>query len=68
MPQTMINLVEKFEYSSVEEYKEARKQMVRDIEEHNNLNPDPEYNPNYREDFIKSVSGLRIKSEESNLP
>lgn len=64
----MINLVEKYEYSSVEEYEAARKQMVKDIEEHNNLNPEPEYNPSYREDFIKSVSGLRMKSEESNLP
>lgn len=30
--------------------------------------PKFKYNPNYREDFIKSVSGLRIENEEGNLP
>ena len=64
----MIDLIERSEYSSTEEYEEAIKQMIKEIEKHNKLHPDPEYNPNYREDFIKAVSGLRIENEEGNLP
>lgn len=60
----MIGLIKREDYSSEEEFEIARKQMLRDIEEHNKNNPDPEYNSNYRENFIKSVSGLRIESEE----
>ena len=46
----------------------SNKKMLEDIKEHNINHPKFKYNPNYREDFIKSVSGLRIKNEEDNLP
>ena len=64
----MIKLVKREDYSSEEEYEKAYKQMLEDIKEHNMNHPKFKYNPNYREDFIKSVSGLRIKNEEDNLP
>ena len=61
-------LVKREDYSSEEEYEKAYKQMLEDIKEHNMNHPKFKYNPNYREDFIKSVSGLRIENEEDNLP
>lgn len=64
----MIKIVNREDYSSEEEYLEAYEQMLEAIRQHNMNNPEPEYNPNYKENFIKSVSGLRTESEESNLP
>lgn len=64
----MIKLVKREDYSSEEEYKKAYKQMLEDIKQHNMNHHKFKYNPNYREDFIKSVSGLRIENEEDNLP
>lgn len=52
----MINLVKREDYSSEEEYQEAYKQMLKDIKVHNENNPEPKYNPNYKEEFLKSIS------------
>ena len=64
----MIKPVKREDYSSEEEYKKAYKKMLEDIKQHNMNHHKFKYNPNYREDFIKSVSGLRIENEEGNLP
>ena len=64
----MIKLVKREDYSSEEEYEKAYKQMLEAIKQHDMNNPKLEYNPNYKEDFIKSVSGLRIENEEGDLP
>lgn len=64
----MIKIVKREDYSSEEECQKAYNKMLEAIKEHNKNNPEPEYNPNYKEDFIKSVSGLRMKSEEEILP
>ena len=64
----MIKPVKREDYSSEEEYKKAYKKMLEDIKQHNTNHHKFKYNPNYREDFIKSVSGLRIENEEDNLP
>lgn len=64
----MIKLVKREDYSSEEEYQEACQRMLEAIKDHNKQHPKPEYNPNYKEEFLKSVSGLRMKSEEETLP
>lgn len=64
----MIKPVKREDYSSEEEYKKAYKKMLEAIKQHNMNHHKFKYNPNYREDFIKSVSGLRIENEEDNLP
>lgn len=42
--------------------------MLEAIIQHNIDNPDLEHNSNYKENFIKSGSGLRLESEEESLP
>ena len=64
----MISLVKREDYSSEKEYQEAYNEMLEAIKQHNIDHPEPEYDPNYKENFLKSVSGLRTESEESNLP
>lgn len=64
----MISLVKREDYPSEEEYQKAYQRMLEAIKKHNEQHPEPEYNPNYKEEFLKSVSGLRMKSEEETLP
>ena len=51
----MIDLVERENFSSEEEYERALEQMLQDIEEHNRMNPEPKYDPNYKENFPNSL-------------
>lgn len=55
----MIKLVKREDYSSEEEYHEAYQRMLEAIKKHNEQHPEPEYNPSYKEEFLKSVSRLR---------
>ena len=55
----MIKLVKREDYSSEEEYQEAYQRMLEAIKNHNKQHPEPEYNPNYKDEFLKSVSGLK---------
>lgn len=52
----MIKIVKREDYSSEEEYQEAYQEMLKDIEIHNKMNPEPQYNPNYKEEFLKALS------------
>lgn len=52
----MINPVKREDYSSEEEYQEAYEQMLKAIKQHNMDNPEPEYDPSYKEDFLKLIS------------
>lgn len=54
----MINLVEKEDYSSEEEYQEAVKEMLECIELHKKCHPELEYDPNYKEKFLKSLESI----------
>ena len=54
----MINLVKREDYSSEEEYQEAVKEMLKDIEFHNKCHPELEYDPNYNEKFLKSLESI----------
>ena len=54
----MINLVKREDYSSEEEYQEAVKEMLKDIEFHNRCHPESEYDPNYKEKFLKSLESI----------
>ena len=52
----MIKLVKREDYPSEEEYQEAYEQMLEAIKQHNMNNPELEYNPNYKEEFLKFIS------------
>lgn len=54
----MINLVKREDYSSEEEYQEAVKEMLKDIKFHNKCHPGLEYDPNYKEKFLKSLESI----------
>ncbi len=51
----MIDLIKKENYSSEEEYQIAKEQILREIEEHDKANPEPKYDPNYKEEFLKTL-------------
>lgn len=52
----MIKRVKREDYSSDKDYQEAYLEMLEAIEEHNRQHPAPEYNPNYKEEFLKSLN------------
>lgn len=56
----MISLVKREDYSSEEEYQEAYQRMLKDIKEHNRQHPEPKYNPNYKEEFLKSLKPYQL--------
>ena len=51
----MINQVKREDYSSEEAYQEAYNEMLKAIKQHNLNHPEPEYDPSYKEDFLKLI-------------
>jgi hypothetical protein len=50
-----INLVKREDYSSEKEYQKAYQKMLEAIKNHNKYNSDIQYNPNYKEEFLKEL-------------
>lgn len=51
----MISLVKREDYFSEKEYQEAYSKMLTSIKKHNMDHPEPKYDPNYKENFLKSL-------------
>lgn len=54
----MIKIVKREDYSSDEEYQKAYKKMIEAIKLHNKCHPELEYDPNYKEKFLKSLESI----------
>lgn len=63
----MIKLVKIEDYSSEEEYQEAYQKIIELIKIHNEDHSIQEFDPNYRENFLKSLSELREKAKKINI-
>lgn len=51
----MVKIVKREDYSSEEEYQEAYNQMLENIRQHNKNNPEPEYDQDYKENFLRLI-------------
>lgn len=51
----MISLVKREDYSSEDEYQKNYQKMLEKIKIHNESNPDTPYDPEYKDEFLRTL-------------